>query len=89
MAPLAASAGTIQVVGGGVLSPATTLDMNGGAVDIGGSSQTVSGLKGATGIIQGGGILTVDQAANTIFGGDIAGVTGGAVNPSGTSVNGS
>ncbi|MHA3774315.1 beta strand repeat-containing protein [Verrucomicrobiota bacterium sgz303538] len=69
------SAGTLQLSFGGILSPKTTLDMNGGTLNLNLSDQTVAGLKGATGLIQGDGTLTVAQAADSTFGGVIEGIT--------------
>ena len=71
------SAGTLRVSAAGKLSTATTLDMNGGTVDLNGTAQTVAGLKGATGVINSvaAGSLVVNQSGNTVYGGTITGST--------------
>ena len=71
------TAGTLRVSAAGKLSTATTLDMNGGTVDLNGTAQTVAGLKGATGVINSvaGGSLVVNQSGNTVYGGTITGLT--------------
>ncbi len=69
------SVGTLSVITQGALSPNTTLDMNGGTVNLNSTLQTVAGLKGATGSISGGGTLTVNQVGNTVYGGGISGAT--------------
>jgi fibronectin-binding autotransporter adhesin len=70
------SAGTLRVAFGGSVSPATTLDMNGGTFDLNNPTQTIAGLKGATGIVNsvGSTVLTVDQAVDTVYGGTLQGV---------------
>lgn len=69
------TAGIIRTTATGALSPNTTLDMNGGTVDLNLTSQSVAGLKGATGTISGDGSLTVNQTTNTTYGGGITGAT--------------
>ncbi len=69
------SAGTLRTEFGGILSPNTTLNLNGGIVDINFSPQTVAGLRGTSGMIQGSDTLSVVQTANTTFDGTIEGFT--------------
>ncbi|MCA0248161.1 MAG: autotransporter-associated beta strand repeat-containing protein [Proteobacteria bacterium] len=70
-------AGTLQLGLGGSLSSSTLLDLgnNGGTFDLNGQTQTVGGIAGdgSTNILLGSGALTVDQAANGSFGGQIGG----------------
>ena len=70
-------AGTLQLGVGGSLSSSTLLDLgnNGGTFDLNGQTQTVGGIAGggSTNILLGSGALTVNQAANGSFGGQIGG----------------
>ena len=69
------TAGTVRVSGAGILSTSTTLDMNGGIVDLNATAQNIAGLKGAAGNLQGGGTLGIAQSADTTYGGTITGTT--------------
>ncbi|WP_296347944.1 autotransporter-associated beta strand repeat-containing protein [Reyranella sp.] len=70
-------AGLLQLGLGGSLSSSTLLNLgnNGGTFDLNGQTQTVSGIAGdgSTNILLGSGALTVDQATNGSFGGQISG----------------
>ncbi|MBK6412442.1 autotransporter domain-containing protein [Sphingopyxis sp.] len=61
---------------GGTIDPTTEFDLGeGGTLDISGKNQTIAGLEGDEGaaVVIGGSELTVNQAGNTAFGGDITG----------------
>ena len=62
---------------GGTINPTTEFDLGeGGTLDISGKNQTIAGLEGYEGaaVVIGGSELTVNQAGNTAFGGDITSV---------------
>ncbi len=69
------TSGILRLEAGGILSPNTTVDLNGGTLDVNTSFQFVAGLKGTSGTILGGGALSVTQAGDTTFGGAISGTT--------------
>ncbi len=70
-------AGTLRLGLGGSLSSSTLLNLgnNGGTFDLNGQTQTLGGIAGdgSTNILLGSGALTVNQAANGSFGGQISG----------------
>jgi autotransporter-associated beta strand protein len=78
------TAGSVIASVEGALPATTTVLMNGGTLDLPSGTHTVAGLSGATGTIQGGGTLAVNQSANTTFGGTIAGPGGLTKSGSGT-----
>jgi autotransporter-associated beta strand protein len=63
------SGGTLRAGVTGALSPATTIVMNGGTLDLAGNPHPVAGLRGSAGTIQGAGTLFVNQSANTTYSG--------------------
>lgn len=69
------TAGTLTVSAAGKLSPASALDLNGGTVDLAGTTQTVAGLRGATGTITSTlpAVLTANQTADSTYGGALNG----------------
>jgi len=81
--------GTTANVGVNTLSPATTINIttSGGSLDVNGTYQTVASLTGVAGtsVTLGGGQLTVGNAANTTFAGNISD-TGSASSLSGGSL---
>lgn len=61
---------------GGAIDPGTQFDLGaGGTLDITGRDQTIAGLEGEEGstVVIGGSELTVNQAGNSAFGGNITG----------------
>lgn len=68
--------GTLRISGGNDRLPtATSLVVSGGTFDLNALNQTVSALSGAAGVVSGGGLLTVNGATSTTFGGNITGTT--------------
>jgi autotransporter-associated beta strand protein len=66
--------GTIRLGAHGQLPASSLLKLEGGTFDLDSHDQRVSGLSGERGLIAlGSGTLTVDEDANTIFGGTIEG----------------
>ena len=79
--------GSVRI--GGTIDPATEFDLGeGGTLDITGKDQTIGGLEGDEGanVVIGDSQLTVDQAGNTAFGGNISG-NGSLVKEGGGTLN--
>jgi fibronectin-binding autotransporter adhesin len=64
-------AGTLEPGTDNTLSPNSVIEFSGGKLEINGTNQTVGGIKGVSGTINGAGLLTVDQSTNTTFSGVI------------------
>jgi fibronectin-binding autotransporter adhesin len=77
-ARLTENAGNVQLQGGASFPAATILTMTGGALNLNGFATTVAQLTGSGGAISdnatsaGATVLTVNQSANTTFGGTIS-----------------
>lgn len=81
---LVISAGTLECDSGTTLPAASTVNMNGGILDLNNNPQTIGGLTGSSNILTGGAALTVATTGATSYGGQISGTGSLVVSGTGT-----